>query len=107
MEGMQYSDTPITAFISEDLSDIWQPIRDFLEIYRLGDEDNSRAALSDCLEPFLVKFLKSFPVFIVLLGILCYTKMKYYFMRARNERMRGKRGCKYEILSVDSRRNGR
>ena len=52
MEGMQYSDTPITAFISEDLADIWQPIRDFLEIYRLGDEDNSRAALSDCLEAF-------------------------------------------------------
>ncbi|MBE6299072.1 MAG: DUF5063 domain-containing protein [Bacteroidales bacterium] len=52
MEGMQYSDTPITAFISEDLTDIWQPIRDFLEIYRLGDEDNSRAALTDCLEAF-------------------------------------------------------
>lgn len=52
MEGMQYSDTPITAFISEDLTDIWQPIRDFLEIYRLGDEDNSRAALSDCLDAF-------------------------------------------------------
>ena len=52
VDGMQYSDTPITAFISEDLADIWQPIRDFLAIYRLGDEDNSRAALSECLEAF-------------------------------------------------------
>lgn len=52
MDEMQYSDTPITAFISEELSDIWQPVRDFLEIYRIGNVDNSRAAISDCIEGF-------------------------------------------------------
>lgn len=52
VEDMQYSDTPITAFISEDIADIYQDIKDFLSIYRLGDDDLSRAALTECIESF-------------------------------------------------------
>lgn len=52
VEGMQYSDTPITAYISEDIADIYQDIKDFLSVYRLGSDDLSRAALTECLEGF-------------------------------------------------------
>lgn len=52
VEGMQYSDTPITAYVSEDIADIYQDIKDFLSVYRLGDDDLSRAALTECMENF-------------------------------------------------------
>ncbi|MEG1574164.1 MAG: DUF5063 domain-containing protein [Bacteroidales bacterium] len=52
IEGMQYSDTPITASISEDLADIYQCIKDFISVYRLGNDSTSRAALTACAESF-------------------------------------------------------
>lgn len=52
VDGMQYSDTPITAYVSEDIADIYQDIKDFLSIYRLGNDDLSRAALTECIEGF-------------------------------------------------------
>lgn len=50
---MAISDTPLTATISENLADIYQDVRDLLEIYRLGDEDLSRAAICRCRENFI------------------------------------------------------
>ncbi len=52
VEDMQYSDTPVTAYISEDIADIYQDLKDFLSVYRLGDDDLSRAALTECVESF-------------------------------------------------------
>lgn len=52
VEGMQYSDTPITASISENLADIYQDIKDFISVYRLGNETTSRTALTGCIESF-------------------------------------------------------
>lgn len=49
---MAYSDTPIAASISEGIADIYQDIRDFLEVYRYGDENISRAAICHCRENF-------------------------------------------------------
>lgn len=49
---MQYSDTPITAAISEDLADIYQDVKDFVSVFRLGIERNMTAALCCCRENF-------------------------------------------------------
>lgn len=52
VEDMKYSDTPISASISEELADIYQPLKDFLSVYSIGNEDTSRAALTICIEEF-------------------------------------------------------
>jgi len=49
---MKYSDTPIAAFISEDLADIYQELKDFAANYRLGVADVMNDALAACLEAF-------------------------------------------------------
>lgn len=50
---MAYSDTPLAASISECLADIYQDIRDLLEIYRLGNEELSPIAIARCRENFV------------------------------------------------------
>lgn len=49
---MPYSDTPIAAFISEDLADIYQELKDFTENYRVGIDDIMLSALLTCLDGF-------------------------------------------------------
>ena len=48
---MAYSDTPIAASISEGIADIYQDIRDLLEVYRYGNE-TMHDALAICQENF-------------------------------------------------------
>ena len=50
---MAYSDTPLAASISEGLADIYQDVRDMLEIYRLGNEELSQAAICRCRRNFV------------------------------------------------------
>lgn len=45
LEDMKYSDTPISASISEDLADIYQDIKNFISIYEQGIEENMSEAL--------------------------------------------------------------
>jgi hypothetical protein len=49
---MAISDTPIAAFVSENLSDIYQELKDFAANYQLGDTDIMNDALVACLEAF-------------------------------------------------------
>ncbi len=49
---MSLSDTPIAAFISENLADIYQEIKDFAANYQLGDIEMMNDALAVCLETF-------------------------------------------------------
>lgn len=49
---MALSDTPIAAFISENLADIYQEMKDFAASYQLADEDLMNDALVACLEAF-------------------------------------------------------
>ena len=46
VEDMKYSDTPILSTISENLADIYQELKNFAYIYKLGMEDNMMSALS-------------------------------------------------------------
>lgn len=52
MPDMVYSDTPIKAAISEDLSDIYQDLKDFISVYRLGFDETMRDSLAVCKENF-------------------------------------------------------
>ena len=49
---MAISDTPIAAFISENLADIYQELKDFAANYQLGDVDIMNDSLVACLEAF-------------------------------------------------------
>ena len=49
---MALSDTPIAAFISENMADIYQELKDFAANYQLGDIDIMNDALVACLEAF-------------------------------------------------------
>ena len=49
---MSLSDTPIAAFISENLADIYQELKDFAANYQLADTDVMNDALVTCLEAF-------------------------------------------------------
>ena len=49
---MALSDTPIAAFVSEDMADVYQELKDFAANYQLGDIDIMNDALVACLEAF-------------------------------------------------------
>ena len=50
---MKYSETPLAASISEGLADIYQDLKDFISIYRLGNEPQMLEALYICYENFV------------------------------------------------------
>ena len=50
---MKYSDEPLAASISEGLADIYQDLKDFISIYRLGNEPQMLEALYICYENFV------------------------------------------------------
>ena len=52
LDDMKYSDTPISASIAEDLTDIYQDIKNFISIYEMGDEDSMLEALYTCFDHF-------------------------------------------------------
>ena len=52
LDDMQYSDTPIVAYISEDLSDIYQDLKDMISNFQSADIDIMNDALIDCKDNF-------------------------------------------------------
>ena len=52
VEDMKYSDQPITRYISEDLADIYQDIKDFIFVFQLGLNETMNDALAFCQENF-------------------------------------------------------
>lgn len=52
VSDMKYSDQPITKYISEDLADIYQDIRDFIFVFQLGMNETMNDSLSICQENF-------------------------------------------------------
>ncbi len=51
--NMPYSDTPIAAFISETMADIYQELKDFTENFKLGEEAIMTASLYACIDAFV------------------------------------------------------
>ncbi len=52
MQDMQYSDTPITRLISEDLADIYQDIKNFVSVFQLGFDETMHDSLALCRDNF-------------------------------------------------------
>ena len=52
VSDMKYSDQPITRYISEDLADIYQDIKDFIFVFQLGLNETMHDALAICQEHF-------------------------------------------------------
>ena len=53
VEEMKYSDTPIRKSIAEDLSDIYQVVKDFVCQFRSGLNETMHDALAQCRELFM------------------------------------------------------
>ncbi|MCU4155452.1 DUF5063 domain-containing protein [Carboxylicivirga sp. A043] len=49
---MQRSDTPVIAFIGEDMADIYQDLKDFISAYRLGVTEIMNDALAEVVTNF-------------------------------------------------------
>lgn len=52
VSDMKYSDTPISKSISEDLADIYQDIKNFVCLFRLGINETMHDAITECREHF-------------------------------------------------------
>lgn len=52
VEDMKYSDTPVRKCISEDLSDIYQALRNFVQSYRTGLDEVMTESVAVCAESF-------------------------------------------------------
>ena len=52
VEDFKYSDQPVLCTISENLTDIYQDLRDFLEIVRNGHEEAIKLSLHEMQESF-------------------------------------------------------
>ena len=52
LQDMKYSETPISASISEDLADIYQDTKNFITIFERGITENMNDALYVCMENF-------------------------------------------------------
>jgi hypothetical protein len=52
LEDMKYSETPVAASISEDLTDIYQDLKNFIVIYERGVAEQSNDAMYVCSENF-------------------------------------------------------
>ncbi|MDY9917336.1 hypothetical protein PSM36_0598 [Proteiniphilum saccharofermentans] len=52
VEDMKYSDTPVSTFISENIADIYQDIRNFVSVYQFGLTGQMNDALYQCSENF-------------------------------------------------------
>ncbi len=52
VEEMKYSDTPVSLYISENIADIYQDIRNFVSVYQFGLTGQMNDALYQCKENF-------------------------------------------------------
>lgn len=52
LDEMKYSDRPVSAFVSENIADIYQDIRNFISVYQYELKDQMGAALFICKENF-------------------------------------------------------
>ncbi|MDO5524195.1 MAG: DUF5063 domain-containing protein [Bacteroidia bacterium] len=52
VEDMKYSDRPVSAFVSENIADIYQDVRNFISIYQFGLTEQMNDALFVCKQSF-------------------------------------------------------
>lgn len=52
VEDMKYSERPISAFVSENIADIYQDVRNFVSVYQYGLSEQMNDALCICTHNF-------------------------------------------------------
>lgn len=52
LQDMVYSDTPIKKNLSEDLADIYQDVKNFVSVFKLGFDETMHDSLALCKENF-------------------------------------------------------
>ncbi|MDO5524366.1 MAG: DUF5063 domain-containing protein, partial [Bacteroidia bacterium] len=52
VEDMKYSDRPVSAFVSENIADIYQDVRNFVSVYQYGMTEQMNDALLACRQNF-------------------------------------------------------
>lgn len=52
VEDMKYSDRPVSAFVSENIADIYQDVRNFVSVYQYGLTEQMNDALYSCKQNF-------------------------------------------------------
>jgi hypothetical protein len=52
VEDMKYSDTPVSAFVSENIADIYQDIRNLVSVYQYELTEQMNDALHVCINNF-------------------------------------------------------
>ena len=52
VEDMKYSDRPVSGFVSENIADIYQDLRNFVSVYQFELTDQMNDALAVCRENF-------------------------------------------------------
>lgn len=52
VEDFKYSDQPVLCTVSEDLADVYQALRNMVEVYRGGHDEAMAVALADVREQF-------------------------------------------------------
>jgi len=52
VDDMKYSDTPVSAYVSENIADIYQDVRNFVSVYQFELTDQMNDALYICKENF-------------------------------------------------------
>jgi hypothetical protein len=52
VEDMKYSDTPVSAFVSENIADIYQDVRNFVSVYQYELTEQMHDALYICVSNF-------------------------------------------------------
>lgn len=72
-EDMQYSDTPIVAYISENLADIYQDLKDTLSNFELAAEDVMNDAMAVCQENFQTIWGQALTNALKALHQICYS----------------------------------
>ena len=52
VDDMKYSDTPVSAFVSENIADIYQDVRNFVSVYQYELTEQMNDALHACVNNF-------------------------------------------------------
>jgi len=56
VEDFKYSDQPVLCTVSECLADVYQQVRELVEVYRGGYEDAMAVALAEAVEEFRLQW---------------------------------------------------
>ena len=83
---MNETPEPVISSISENLADIYQDLKDFIEIYKLGNEDLSNDAIYECKLSFIEIWGFRLTNSLRMLHYLCFMPINENAFDAKNQK---------------------